>query len=106
MASVFAIAIVPLLIARGLELDTTESAYLVSMALMVSGVATFIQSRRIGPVGSGLLCLQGTSFTFVATIVAGDHALGHRFTHSAVGPDGHSADPDSARPDGCRRKAG
>ncbi|MEM8587221.1 MAG: uracil-xanthine permease family protein [Pseudomonadota bacterium] len=75
MASVFAIAIVPLLIARGLQLDDTESAYLVSMALMVSGVATFIQSRRIGPVGSGLLCLQGTSFTFVATIVAGGLAM-------------------------------
>ncbi|MBW3604453.1 MAG: hypothetical protein KY460_05965 [Actinobacteria bacterium] len=35
--------------------------YLVSMALIVSGVATFIQIRRIGPIGSGLLSIQGTT---------------------------------------------
>lgn len=48
--------------------------YLISMALMVSGVATFIQSRRIGPVGSGLLSLQGTSFAFLGSILAAGFA--------------------------------
>ena len=44
--------------------------YLVSMSLIVSGVGTYIQSRRFGPVGSGLLTVQGTSFSFVPVIIA------------------------------------
>lgn len=47
-----------------------EIPYLISMALIVSGVATFIQARRIGPVGSGLLSVQGTSFAFLSSILA------------------------------------
>mgnify|MGYP000918217628 CR=1 FL=1 len=45
--------------------------YLISMALMVSGVGTFIQARRIGPIGAGLICVQGTSFSFLGSILAG-----------------------------------
>ncbi|NRH26906.1 nucleobase:cation symporter-2 family protein [Pseudomonas sp. MS19] len=44
--------------------------YLVSMALFVSGIGTFVQARRIGPIGSGLLCLQGTSFGFLSVILS------------------------------------
>ncbi|MBN2016606.1 MAG: purine/pyrimidine permease [Candidatus Cloacimonetes bacterium] len=44
--------------------------YLISMALMVSGVATFIQIKRVGPVGSGLLSIQGTDFAFLTPIIA------------------------------------
>ena len=44
--------------------------YLISMSLMVSGVATFIQTHKIGPVGSGLMALQGTSFGFLAAVLA------------------------------------
>jgi xanthine permease XanP len=40
------------------------------MSLMISGISTFIQVRRIGPVGSGLLSIQGTSFTFLGPIIA------------------------------------
>ena len=43
--------------------------YLISMSLMVSGVATFIQVKRIGPIGSGLLSVQGTSFAFIGAIL-------------------------------------
>ena len=43
--------------------------YLISMSLIVSGVATFIQAKRIGPVGSGLLSVQGTSFAFLGAIL-------------------------------------
>ena len=44
--------------------------YLISMSsLIVSGVATFIQAKRIGPVGSGLLSVQGTSFAFLCAIL-------------------------------------
>lgn len=49
--------------------------YLISMSLIVSGVATFIQSKRLGPVGSGLLSVQGTSFAFVGSIMAAGLAV-------------------------------
>ncbi len=34
------------------------------------GVSTFIQCRRIGPIGAKLLCIQGTSFSFIGPIIA------------------------------------
>lgn len=49
--------------------------YLIAMSMFVSGVATFIQCRRIGPVGSGLLSLQGTSFAFLGAILAAGFAV-------------------------------
>jgi xanthine permease XanP len=80
----------PTLIARILHLPTADGALLVSMALLASGIGTILQTKRLGPVGSGLLSIQGTSFVFVAPIVslAGaimaeggsrDHALGAVF---------------------------
>ena len=62
--------ITPTLIIGGVLGLGSEIPYLISMALMVSGVATFIQARRIGPVGSGLLSVQGTSFAFLSSILA------------------------------------
>lgn len=62
--------ITPTLIVGGVLGLGSEIPYLVSMALIVSGIGTFIQARRIGPVGSGLLCVQGTSFAFLSSILA------------------------------------
>lgn len=59
-----------LIISEALGLDPADGAYLVSMSLFVSGVATFIQAKKIGPVGSGLLSVQGTSFAFIDPIIA------------------------------------
>ena len=44
--------------------------YLIAMSLFVSGIATFIQCKAIGPVGSGLLSVQGTSFAFLGPVLA------------------------------------
>jgi xanthine permease XanP len=60
----------PLLIASALKLGSADTAYLISMSLFVSGAATILQTSRWGPVGSGLLSIQGTSFTFIAPIIA------------------------------------
>jgi len=60
----------PTLIARALELPAADGAFLVSMALLTSGVGTVLQTRPVGPVGSGLLNIQGTSFVFVTPIVS------------------------------------
>ena len=35
----------------------------------VSGISTFIQCKRFGPVGARLLCIQGTSFSFIGPII-------------------------------------
>jgi xanthine permease XanP len=59
----------PLIIARTLGLPDADAILLVSMALMVSGLGTILQSRRLGPVGSGLLSIQGTSFVFLGPII-------------------------------------
>jgi len=60
----------PLLICNALKLDRASTVFLVSMSLFVSGLATLIQTRRIGPVGSGLLSIQGTSFVFLGPIIS------------------------------------
>jgi xanthine permease XanP len=60
----------PLIIARALGLRDADAVYLVSMALLMSGIGTVLQTRRLGPVGSGLLSIQGTSFVFLGPIIA------------------------------------
>ena len=67
-AIVASILTAPLLIARAVELDSEATQYVISASLVVSGVATFIQTFRIGIVGSGLLAVQGTSFAFIGTM--------------------------------------
>ncbi|MBF2002016.1 MAG: purine permease [Synechococcales cyanobacterium M58_A2018_015] len=59
----------PLVIATALGLDPASTSYLVSMSLFASGLCTFIQCRQVGPIGSGLLSLQGTSFAFLGPII-------------------------------------
>jgi xanthine permease XanP len=69
LASFVGIITPPLLICSALGADAATTSYIISMSLFVSGIATFIQCRRIGPVGSGLLSLQGTSFAFLGPII-------------------------------------
>jgi len=60
----------PLILAHGMALPLAETSYLVSASLFISGVATLVQVHRIGPLGSGLLSIQGTSFTFIGPLLA------------------------------------
>ena len=70
LAIFVAIVTPPLIIASALKLDVSTTGFLVSMALFVSGISTFIQCRRIGGIGTGLLCIQGTSFSFIGPIIS------------------------------------
>ena len=70
LAIFVAIITPPLIIAGALKLDVETTSFLVSMALFASGVSTFIQCRRIGCIGTGLLCIQGTSFSFIGPIIS------------------------------------
>ena len=63
------VATVPLLISLGMGLSAADAAYMVSASLVVSGVATLIQVTRPGPLGAGLLSVQGTSFAFVGPFI-------------------------------------
>lgn len=73
LASFVGIIAPSLIVGSALGLDQYMS-YLISMALFVSGVATWVQSQRLGPLGSGLLSVQGTSFSFVAALIAAGQA--------------------------------
>ena len=59
----------PLIIAEGMGLSVADTSYLVTSALLISGCATLLQITRVGVFGSGLLSIQGTSFTFIGPIL-------------------------------------
>ncbi|TVQ09409.1 MAG: purine permease [Leptolyngbya sp. DLM2.Bin27] len=69
LASFVGIITPPLIICGALGVDPVNTSIVISMSLFASGICTFIQCRRIGPVGSGLLSLQGTSFAFLGPII-------------------------------------
>ena len=43
--------------------------YLISMALIASGIGTFVQAYKPFGIGAGMLCVQGTSFAFLGAIL-------------------------------------
>ncbi|KAF1068614.1 MAG: Xanthine permease XanP [Pseudomonas citronellolis] len=69
LASFVGIITPPLVIGSILGLQA-QLPYLLSMALMVSGVGTLIQARRPLGIGAGMICLQGTSFAFLSAVLA------------------------------------
>jgi len=64
------IIVVPLVISSALGFDAITSTALMSATILAAGIATFIQSRGIGPVGARVACIMGTDFTFVAPSIA------------------------------------
>ncbi|MDN7995718.1 xanthine permease XanP [Burkholderia multivorans] len=60
-----------LLICQALGVSSHDTTLIVSMSLVISGIATFVQCKRFGPLGAGLLIVQGTSFNFVGPLIAG-----------------------------------
>ncbi|MBN1948578.1 MAG: purine permease [Candidatus Cloacimonetes bacterium] len=69
LLAIFVGIITPTLVIGSILDLGSEIPYLISMSLIVSGIATFIQISRIGPIGSGLLSIQGTSFAFLSTLL-------------------------------------
>ncbi|QGZ64874.1 uracil-xanthine permease family protein [Paraburkholderia acidisoli] len=60
-----------LLICQAIGVSSRDTTLIVSMSLVISGIATFLQCKRFGPLGAGLLIVQGTSFNFVGPLIAG-----------------------------------
>jgi xanthine permease XanP len=76
LLAMFVAVITPaLLICQALGLPADDTQHIISMSLFASGVASVIQIKAWGPVGSGLLSIQGTSFNFVAPLIMGGTAL-------------------------------
>ncbi|MBJ3816032.1 uracil-xanthine permease [Shimwellia pseudoproteus] len=76
LLAMFVAVITPaLLICQALGLPAADTQHIISMSLFASGVASIIQIKAWGPVGSGLLSIQGTSFNFVSPLIMGGMAL-------------------------------
>ncbi|APQ73663.1 purine permease [Clostridium botulinum] len=74
------IIVVPIVISAALGFDAQTSTALISSAILAAGMATFIQSRGIGPIGARVACIMGTDFTFVAPAIA----VGGKFGLSGI----------------------
>ncbi len=76
LLAMFVAVITPaLLICQALKLPIEDTQHIISMSLFASGLASILQIRTWGPVGSGLLSIQGTSFNFVMPLSMGGVAL-------------------------------
>jgi xanthine permease XanP len=51
-----------LLICQAVGFSARDTNLIVAMSLVISGIATFVQCRRFGPLGAGLLNLAGHQF--------------------------------------------
>ncbi|MGI9278742.1 MAG: uracil-xanthine permease family protein [Endozoicomonas sp.] len=70
MLASFVGVVTPTLVIGGVLGLGEHIPYLISMALIASGIGTFIQARRFRSLGSGLLSIQGTSFAFLSSLIA------------------------------------
>ena len=66
----------PLILAGILKFSAADTAAFVSVALLASALGTLLQTTRPGPVGSGLLSVTGTSFSFLQPLIAAGQAGG------------------------------
>lgn len=76
LLAMFVAVITPaLLICQALGLPAQDTQHIISMSLFASGLASILQIKTWGPVGSGLLSIQGASFNFVSPLIMGGMAL-------------------------------
>lgn len=54
-----------LIFISAVQLDEAAQNYLISMSLFSAGIGTFLQARRFGWIGSGMLSVNGTSFAYL-----------------------------------------
>ncbi len=76
LLAMFVAVITPsLIICQSLCVPADQTNTIISMSLFASGLSSFIQIRTFGPIGSGLLSIQGTSFNFLGPIIGAGLAL-------------------------------
>lgn len=70
LAAFAGIIAVPLVVCTALNFDVVLTSTIVSATILAAGLATFIQSKGIGPVGARVPGMMGTDFTFVNPTIA------------------------------------
>lgn len=70
------IVVVPLVISGALGFDSKMTTSLISASILAAGIATILQARGIGGVGSRVACIMGTDFTFVSPAISVGSTLG------------------------------
>ena len=70
------IIVVPLVISSALGFDNKASTAVISASILAAGIATIIQAKGIGKVGSKVACIMGTDFTFVSPAISVGSILG------------------------------
>lgn len=71
LLAIFVPMITPaLIVGNVLKLPVEMTAYLVSMAMVASGIGTYLQVNRFGMVGSGMLSIQSVNFSFVGVMIS------------------------------------
>lgn len=70
------IVVVPLVIASALGFDPKITTALISATILASGIATIIQAKGFGAIGSRVACIMGTDFTFVSPSISVGTVLG------------------------------
>ncbi|MEG0856822.1 MAG: nucleobase:cation symporter-2 family protein [Terrisporobacter sp.] len=70
------IIVVPLVISSSLGFDAAMSTAVISASILAAGIATIIQARGVGRVGSRVACIMGTDFTFVSPSISVGSVLG------------------------------
>jgi NCS2 family nucleobase:cation symporter-2 len=69
--AMFASNVTPAIIvslAAGFAFGGPEQIYMIQMAMLFAGIATLFQTIGVGPIGSRLPIMQGTSFAFVGVL--------------------------------------
>jgi xanthine permease XanP len=88
-----------LLICLALGVSKQDTNMILSMSLVISGIATFLQCKKVGPFGAGLLIVQGTSFNFIGPIIGIGSAMVTAGTRTTVSLGSGSTLPVRSR--GC-----
>ena len=70
------IIVVPLVISSALGFDIATSTAVISASILAAGIATIIQAKGMGRVGSKVACIMGTDFTFVSPSISVGSVLG------------------------------
>ena len=77
----------PIIVCNMLQLPASEKTFLIQAALFGAALATFIQIKRFGAVGSGLPIVMGTSNAFIPTVtgIASRYGIGAVLATGFVG---------------------
>jgi len=70
LLSVAGIVLTPVIVLRGAGMPESMEAMVIFYALLISGVTTFLQAKKVWRFGAGYILLMGTSGAFIAVGIA------------------------------------